>query len=182
MKALVGKGPSRGLLRDCENRLWNRWIVSQHHSTNLEFDLYSFLGCSAGRRAGRGRCRGGWPGPGWPGCGGGRGRSAWRPPPPSSPPPPPTRPCRPAPAAAAARRPPPPSHGTQPGVGAQCHVTWLNIALVCSNVRKLRSRETVSTLATTSHKTPGSMQFRLIEENVKLDSEDFDLKAFSIFS
>ena len=28
MKALVGAfNPSRGLLRDCENRLWNRWTV-----------------------------------------------------------------------------------------------------------------------------------------------------------
>ena len=26
-----GEGPSRGLLRDCENWLWNRWIVSQHY-------------------------------------------------------------------------------------------------------------------------------------------------------
>ena len=26
-----GEGPSRGLLRDCENRLWNRWIVLQHY-------------------------------------------------------------------------------------------------------------------------------------------------------
>ena len=32
VKALIrhfqpGKGPNRGLLRDCENRLWNRWII-----------------------------------------------------------------------------------------------------------------------------------------------------------
>merc|ERR1711884_1002448 len=26
-----GEGPSRGLLRDCENRLRNRWIVLQHY-------------------------------------------------------------------------------------------------------------------------------------------------------
>ena len=38
MKALVsrrfqpGEGPRRGLLRDCENRLWNRWIDLRHYS------------------------------------------------------------------------------------------------------------------------------------------------------
>ena len=32
MKALVCAFISRGLLCDCENRLWNRWIVSQHYS------------------------------------------------------------------------------------------------------------------------------------------------------
>ena len=26
-----GEGPSRGLHRDCENRLWNRWITTQHY-------------------------------------------------------------------------------------------------------------------------------------------------------
>ena len=26
MRFQPGEGPSRGLLRDCENRLWNRWI------------------------------------------------------------------------------------------------------------------------------------------------------------
>ena len=26
-----GEGPSRGLLCDCKNRLWNRWIVLQHY-------------------------------------------------------------------------------------------------------------------------------------------------------
>ena len=163
-----------------KSNIVQRWICGNIYPIS-ELDLYPCLECWAGRRAGRGRCREGWPAPRWPGCGGGRGRSAWRPPPPSSPPPPPTRPCTPAPAAAAARRHPQPSHGAQPGVVTRCQVTWRNIALVCSNVRKLRSRETVSTLVTTSHKTPGSMRLRLIEENVKLVSEDFDLKAFSIF-
>ena len=32
MKALVGAFNQENLLRDCENRLWNRWIVLQHYS------------------------------------------------------------------------------------------------------------------------------------------------------
>ena len=32
MKALVGAFNQDNLLRDCENRLWNRWIVLQHYS------------------------------------------------------------------------------------------------------------------------------------------------------
>ena len=29
----AGEGPSRGLLRDCENRLWNRWTTTQPVAT-----------------------------------------------------------------------------------------------------------------------------------------------------
>ena len=47
MKALVGfqpgEGPSRGLLCDCENRLWNRWSTTQHYSSRP--------GCPASRAA-----------------------------------------------------------------------------------------------------------------------------------
>ena len=32
MRFQPGDGPSRGLLRDCENRLWNRWSITQHYS------------------------------------------------------------------------------------------------------------------------------------------------------
>ena len=38
-----GEGPSRGLLRDCANRLCNRWIVLQHYSN-------SFICCSPATR------------------------------------------------------------------------------------------------------------------------------------
>ena len=30
-----GEGPSRGLLCDCENRLWNRWSTAQHYSCSI---------------------------------------------------------------------------------------------------------------------------------------------------
>ena len=30
------KVPNRGLLRDCENRLWNQWIVLQHYTRHWE--------------------------------------------------------------------------------------------------------------------------------------------------
>ena len=37
--------PSRGLLRDCENRLWNRWIVLQHLSWPHEYGV-TIVTCS----------------------------------------------------------------------------------------------------------------------------------------
>ena len=31
-----GEGPSRGLLRDCENLLWNQWSTTQHYLDELD--------------------------------------------------------------------------------------------------------------------------------------------------
>ena len=31
-----GESPSRGLLRDCENRVWNRRSTTQHYSAGMQ--------------------------------------------------------------------------------------------------------------------------------------------------
>ena len=38
-----GEGPTRGLLCDCENRLWNRWIVLQHQLPAILVSCYLII-------------------------------------------------------------------------------------------------------------------------------------------
>ena len=40
-----GEGPYSGLLRDCENRLWNRWIDLRHSTRTLIFPCQGYVGC-----------------------------------------------------------------------------------------------------------------------------------------